>query len=126
MTAITDALGSAMVMLDVVLSAMLGAYRQRGAIRPALPGQHVRGSGSAEMADIDAFRAADPQSPGERLVHVSEQHVPRLRPPDRVEQRLAAAVHPLGDRVEEQFVDGGRGVRASDCDLADGAHLGRT
>jgi hypothetical protein len=32
MTVITDALGAAIVMLEVVLSAMLGAYRQSGAI----------------------------------------------------------------------------------------------
>jgi len=31
MTAITDTLGTPTVMLDVVLSAMLGAYRQTGA-----------------------------------------------------------------------------------------------
>src|SRR5450432_3717282 len=107
MTAITDALGTAIVMLDVVLSAMLGAYRQMGAIRPALPGQDMRRSGGAEMADIDAFAAADPQPAGQRLVHVPEQDVPRLRAPDRIEQRLAAPLHPLGDCVEEQFGNGG-------------------
>jgi len=77
------------------------------------------------MADVDALAAANSQSTGERLVHVAEQDVPRLRPPDRIEQRRTAPFHPLGDRVEEQLGNVRRYVRTENVDLADGSHLGR-
>src|SRR6266487_3843749 len=77
------------------------------------------------MADIDALGTPDPQPGGQRLVHVAEQQVPRLSPPDRIEQRRAAAFHPPRHRVEKQLGNGRRNVRAEHIDRADGRHLRR-
>ena len=126
-------------MLEVVLSAILGEYLPRRLhhardaqpvdqtwARPGkfLPLQGVRGPRSAEMSDIDALGAADPDPALQRLMHVPEQHVPRLGLLDGVEQGLAAPLHPAGHGVEQQVGHGGRDVRAEDVDLPDGGHLG--
>src|SRR6266699_1747771 len=77
------------------------------------------------MADVDALSTTDPQPANERLVHVAEQQIPRLSPPDRIEERRAATFHPPRYRVEKQLGNGRRDVRAEHIDRADGCHLRR-
>ena len=53
-----------------------------------------------------------------------EEQVARLSAANRVEQRRAAALHPLGHRVVEQFGQVRRNMRAQHVDLADRLDLG--
>ena len=88
--------------------------------------QHIGRSGGAEVADVDALGAADPDPAGQRLVHVAEQRVAGLGPPDRVQQRRRCpAPSAPGDRVVQQLGHGRRDVGAQHVDRPDRRHLGR-
>src|SRR5215472_2361389 len=103
-TAMMTGRGASIVMVELVLSAILGAY-----LAPArLPLQYVRGAARPEVADVDALRVADRQLADERLVHVAEEKVTRLSQVHGLQQRLAPALHPLRYRVEEQLGHIGR------------------
>src|SRR5580698_583753 len=95
------------------------------ALSVSVPLQNVGHPGGPEVAHVDALGHPDPNSALQRLVHVAEQHVPRLGPLDRGQQGLAPPLHPAGHRVVEQIRHGRRNVRAEHVDLADSLHLGR-
>ena len=137
MTLMTTFPGTAIVMLEVVLSAMHGAYPRQ---RTASPGPHryrrtvtaapsplqdVRGPSGAEVTNVDALGNADPDLPDERLMHMAKQDIPRLCSPYRREQRLAAPFHPPRHRVEEQLRHSRRDMRTEHVDRSDRLDLGR-
>ncbi len=72
----------------------------------------IRDPGGAEVADVDALRAANPDAMCERVVHVPEEGVPRLGRPDHLEQRGRAGLHPARLHVVEQLGDGRGNVGA--------------
>ena len=125
MTAITSARGAAMVMLDSVWSAMAERTARSPDGTPRRPGGtaspgYQRSTNGRPVArkwptlthSVRPIRARADQ----RLVHVAEQHVARLGPPDRVQQRRAAALEPRGHRVVRQLRQRRRDVAAQHVD----------
>src|ERR1700729_1251146 len=138
MTPITAGRPAATVMLEEVLSAMtrsvpssppcqrsrrsaLSAGRAQGLLAPL---QDVRRAPGAEMPDVDALGAADPDPALQRLVHMAQPDVPGPGLLDRRQQRLAPPFHPPGDGVVEQLGNRRRDVRAQHVDLTDSLDLG--
>src|SRR3954452_22741002 len=96
----------------------------RSTTRRLLPLDDVGGSSSAEVADVDALRPADPRPAHQRVVHVTEQHKVGLRLADGLEQRDTAAFHPARLDVIEQLRHVRWDVGAEDVDPAQAGDFG--
>ena len=73
---------------DVYNGPLSASGRAAGRCRwSALEVDGVGGAGGAEVADVDALGAADPDPADQRVVHVPEERVPGLGAADHLEQR---------------------------------------
>ena len=118
--------GASIVMVELVLSATLGAYPAAGQ-NQMFCGYHSSTYGvplARKCPTLTHWVLPMVILVHQRLVHVAEQQVPRLRPAHRVEQGLAAALHPLGHGVEQQLGHLRRDVGAQHVDRADRLDLG--
>ena len=83
-----------------------------------------RRAGRPEVPDVDALGAPDADARLQRLVHVAEQHQPRLGLADRLQHRRAAPLEPPRRDVVEQLGHVRRDVAGQHVDRADRGDLG--